>query len=129
MNRPALIIDPHPVIAFRQGPGCAYEAFPPLARLNPIVIYDLLGKNEVWWQVDLCNNEIGWIFSPSVALNNRMGDLDALPEVPAPPITSNPSLQEADPKKPFTQTSFTVVRDCQGFFWVIDWPPYEMYGG
>jgi hypothetical protein len=235
MNGPAVIIDPHPVMAFRQGPGCAYEALPPLDRLNPIVIYDLLGKNEDWWLVDLCNNEIGWIFSPSVALNNRMGDLDALPEVTAPPFTSNPSLQEpptldeasmveaantlvrlldllhykqyeqaieifgggygivinwnwdvdpsdlptllkrgcewngfecfwrvhrvidvhqvssmefqvrvelqdgegrirsiynkADPNKPFTQTLFTVVRDCQGFFWVIDWPPYEMYGG
>jgi uncharacterized protein YraI len=92
----------------RSGPG---TGFPLLSALQASESVPIVGKNPAgdWWQVQLANGQVGWVFTQLVTVAGETAGVAVAANIPAEPATSTPApiAQEptATPAPPATAPS------------------------
>jgi hypothetical protein len=81
---PYLFVDEAMIV--RSGPG---ESFPVTTQIPSQQRYPVIGKNGIWWLVDLGAGNRGWVYAP-VYITNFVGEAAQVPDIVSPP---NPTMQ------------------------------------
>ena len=55
-----------------------------MEKPDPLSFFNVLGGIGDWWQVDVYLDSPAWVFGPSIALNNRIGEMQAIPVLSSP---------------------------------------------
>ena len=103
-ERPTATAEPKPSVSsdktvnVRGGPGTAYPVVSSLESGESAVIV-AQNKTGNWWQIQLANGELGWVYDAVVTVDGKTADIPVATNIPAPPATATPSAT-ATPTKP-----------------------------